>query len=120
LEIYLNNTLLQSFTNGYVAREVPDGELTIQHTNTLFDNVTNQEVTTQGTPTFIPTDPITGTAKLDSSYHLIFGSDAIGAGVDVDVPMDIDGDQRSEFHPDIGADEYYPRIYAPLILRAGQ
>lgn len=120
LEIVLNNALLESFTNGFVAREVPDGELTIRHTNTLFDNVTNQEVTAQGTPTFISTDPITGTAKLDSSYHLTFGSDAIGAGVDAGVLEDIDGDTRSVLHPDIGADEYYPRIYTPLIFRAVQ
>lgn len=120
LKIYLNNTLLQSFTNGYVAREVPDGELTIQHTNTLFDNVTNQEVTAQGSPTFISIDLLTGSAKLDSSYHLISGSDAIEAGVDVGVEYDIDGDARDPVNPDIGADEYLPRIYTPMIFKVSQ
>ena len=120
LEIYLYNTLLESFINGFVANEVPDGELTINHTNTLFDNVTNQEVIAQGSPTFISTDPLTGTAKLDGSYHLTFGSDAIGAGAVAGVLVDIDGDLRSADNPDVGADEYYPRLYTPLIFRAAQ
>ena len=120
LEIELKNTLLQSFTNGYVGYEVADGELTIQHTNTLFDSVTNQEVTELGSPTFISSGTMTGTARLNGSYHLTYGSVAIGAGVAAGVTDDIDGDQRSVDHPDIGADEYYPRVYTPFIIRSAQ
>jgi len=121
LEIFLTNTLLADFTNGFVGREIPDGELTIQHTYTLFDNVINQEVVNQGSPTFISSGALTGLAKLDNSYHLSYSSAAIGAGTNAGVELDIDGDERAvePKYPDIGADEYYPRLYTPLILRAG-
>lgn len=118
LDVILNNTLLQSFTNGYAGREVPNGELTITHNNTLFENVTNQEVIVQGTPTFIPSGAFTGFAMLDSSYHLTASSDAIAAGVAAGVTDDIDGDPRPVEHPDIGADQYLPRVYAPFLLKA--
>jgi len=120
LEVILNNTLLQSFTNGFAAREVPAGELTIWHTNTLFDDVVNKEVTLQGTPTFIPNGVLIGSAMLNNSYHLTAHSDAIGEGVAAGVEDDIDGDPRPVNEPDIGADQYIPRIYTPLILKANK
>jgi hypothetical protein len=49
-------------------------------------------------------------------YHLTYTSAAIDAGVDAGVPFDMDGDPRDEF-PDIGADEYMPRLYLPLLSR---
>jgi hypothetical protein len=118
LDVVLYNTLLQSFTNGYAAHEVPIGELTITHTNTLFDNVTNQEVILQGSPTFIQSGAFTGLAMLDGSYHLTASSDAIGAGVAAGVTEDIDGDPRPVNSPDIGADQYLPKVYAPFLLKA--
>jgi hypothetical protein len=49
-------------------------------------------------------------------YHLDVDSPAINAGVDADVPVDIDGDPR--FWPyDIGADEFVEHIYLPLTRR---
>ena len=70
-------------------------------------------------------DPITGThavlespALLADGYHLGSGSAAINAGVDAGVTTDIDGDPRPIGPlPDIGVDEYYFRVYLPLVLR---
>ncbi|MEA3440978.1 MAG: hypothetical protein U9R58_11930 [Chloroflexota bacterium] len=113
------NILLQSFTNGYVGKERGSAVLIINHTNTLFDDVTNQEVSAVGSPTFNPTGAITGNAGLIGSYLLTLASDAIDAGVDAGVLHDYDGDPRNDGHPDIGADEYYPRLYLPLLLNMG-
>jgi hypothetical protein len=115
----MSNILLQSFTNGYVGKERGSAVLIINHTNTLFDDVTHQEVSALGSPTFNPTGAITGNAGLIGSYLLTLASDAIDAGVDVGVLYDYDGDPRNDGHSDIGADEYYPRMYLPLLLKLG-
>jgi hypothetical protein len=57
-------------------------------------------------------------APATGDYHIGSGSAAIDAGVDTGVTDDIDGDPRSiGLAPDIGADEFAPRIYLPLVLK---
>jgi hypothetical protein len=71
------------------------------------------------TPAFEAIHPRSGDARLDSSYHLRPGSDAIDAGVEAGVTVDIDGDSRIEYAPpDIGADEFTTySVYLPLVRR---
>jgi len=105
--VTLTNTLVVSFTNGFAAQELGSGEVLIQHTNTLTDNVTTLHQTVGGSPTFTAVNPLTGDPKLDATYHLQVGSAAIDAGVDAGVTTDIDGDTRPwGAGYDIGADEY--------------
>jgi len=49
-------------------------------------------------------------------YHLGGGSAAINAGVVSPILVDIDGEERTGA-PDLGADEFYNRIYLPLVIR---
>lgn len=113
--ITTSNLLLKSFTNGFYGKQDGSGILTINHANTLFDDVINQEVSAIGSPTFIATDPMTGTSGLMDAYHLSINSIARDAGVDVGVLDDYDGDPRDDGKPDIGADEYQPRLYLPFV-----
>jgi hypothetical protein len=100
------NVLLSGFDNAYAAEEVADGEVTIEHSNTLFHEVTTSHLTLGGTPTFIQTDPVAGDPLLDSEYRLQAGSAAIDAGIDAGVDDDIDGNPRPAGKaPDIGIDE---------------
>ena len=115
--INLSNLLLESFDYGFVGKQFGSGVLTINHTNTLFDDVTTQEDPEIGSPTFNATNPITGEAGLIGAFHLSINSDALDAGVDMQVPHDYDGDPRDDGMPDIGADEYRPRLYLPLVKR---
>lgn len=116
LKVYLKNDLLQSFTNAFVAREVPSGVMTILYDHMLFDKVANVEVIEEGAPDFVAGSVKNGAAKLDSTYHLTSESPAIDAGIPLTVDRDIDNDPRSNVAPDIGADEYTLKVYAPLIL----
>ncbi|MGD2079094.1 MAG: fibronectin type III domain-containing protein, partial [Chloroflexota bacterium] len=107
--VVLTNTLLSGFDNAYVANETGLGEATIHHEKTLFHDVTNQQVTLNGTPTFTAVDAFIGDPKLDGSYHLTTGSAAIDVAVATGVSVDIDGDSRPlGAGPDVGADEYVP------------
>lgn len=57
-------------------------------------------------------------APATGDYHIGSGSAAIDAGVGAGVTDDIDGDPRPVgLAPDIGADEFAPRIYLPLVLK---
>lgn len=60
---------------------------------------------TTGNPAFTP-----------DGYHLTAGSAAINAGVPSGVATDIDGELRLGI-PDLGADEYVPRILLPVVMR---
>jgi hypothetical protein len=115
----LTNTLLTSFNNGFAGFEGNDGNVVIQHTNTLTQNVAVLHNTLGGTPTFVAVNPLSGDPMLDSTYHLRAGSDAIDAGVDAGVTTDIDGDSRPYYVGfDIGADEFTTsKIYLPLVAR---
>jgi len=73
-------------------------------------------------------DPISGTGVLTTSplfaapaqqdYHLLPGSPAVDAGIDVGVTGDVDGDHRPiGAFPDVGADEVRFRVFLPLVLR---
>jgi hypothetical protein len=100
------NVLLSGFDNAYAAEEVADGEVTIEHSNTLFHEVTTSHLSLGGTPTFIQTDPVAGDPLLDSEYRLQAGSAAIDAGIDAGVDDDIDENPRPAGKaPDIGIDE---------------
>ena len=74
---------------------------------------------------FNPTDSRRPPSRRDcprfapDGYHLTAHSAAISRGVDAGVATDIDGQPR-DYHPDIGADEFYARdhtLYMPLLLR---
>jgi hypothetical protein len=113
VDVAASNVLLSGFENGYVAEESGGGEVTIEHTNTLFHQVTNHHLTLAGTPTFTEVNPVIGDPLLFDGYLLQAGSAAIDAGVDVGVTDDLDGDPRP-FGPgfDIGVDEYLPPVFS--------
>ncbi len=106
----LTNTLVASVTWG-ITNTTPAGA-TVSADHTLFWVVTNPGISganpLSGDPRFV--DPAGG------DYHLGPGSAAIDAGVDAGVTTDIDGELRLNV-PDIGADEWYFRVYLPLVLR---
>ncbi len=63
-----------------------------------------------GDPAFVNPD--------GGDYHLGPGSAARNAGVNAGVSDDIDGDTRPmESGYDIGADEFWPHLYLPLVMR---
>lgn len=121
ITVTLTNTLVSGFTNAYAAGESGNGQVALQHTNTLLHNVTNIHVTLVGSPTITSTAPILGNPMLDQTYHLQVGSDAIDAGVEAGVSFDIDGDPRPiGYAPDIGADEttiVSYTVYIPLVQK---
>ena len=119
LNIHLQNTLLTFFDFAFAAQEWGDGEVLLQHDNTLTQYVSTLHHTIGGTPTFTATNPITGDPKLSATYHLQPGSAAIDAGVDAGVVTDLDGDPRPNgTAPDIGADEFsIYEIFLPAIQR---
>jgi hypothetical protein len=119
LSVTLTNTLVFSSEEAFSAYEGNGGEVLIRHTNTLTDDVTTLHQPVGGEPTFEAVNPLSGDARLDSSYHLRPRSDAIDAGVDAGVTVDIDGDSRP-YHDgfDIGADEFTTyHVYLPLVSR---
>jgi hypothetical protein len=114
----LTNTLIASAASAYVGDQEETGDVVIQHSNTLTHDVTSLHVTEAGTPSFQAVNPLSGNPRLDGTYHLQAGSAAIDAGVDAGVTDDIDGDARPVGAlPDVGADEFIPHIYLPLVLK---
>jgi hypothetical protein len=106
--ITMTNTILVSQTVGITA--VPsiatlDGVL-------WFGNGAN----TGGDGMIAVTHDYTGDpAFAADGYHLMAGSAAISRGVNAGVMTDIDGGPRDAL-PDLGADEYQPSVYLPIIL----
>jgi len=120
LTVAVNNSLINSFTNVFSGLQRGNGILQIDYNRTLFENVTNIQVTAGGAVTFNESESIFGSAKLDPTYHLLSDSDAIDAGFISQITHDFDDDARSDEEPDIGADEYRSRIYIPIIFQAAQ
>jgi uncharacterized repeat protein (TIGR01451 family)/CSLREA domain-containing protein len=113
----LTNTLLASITNGFAVEEGGGSEVSIRHTNTLTDDVTTQHHTVAGTPDFEAIGGLTGDSKLDGTYHLLWGSKAIDAGVDAGLARDVDGDRRPQGPlPDVGADEFIQATPASVTI----
>ena len=51
-------------------------------------------------------------------YHLRGTSPAVDAGLDLGVATDMDGESRPQgSSPDLGADEFWPRLYLPLVMK---
>jgi hypothetical protein len=117
--VTLTNTLLVSFTYGLAGLEWDAGELLIDHSHTLTQEVATLHHILLGSPTFTATHGLSGDPLLDATYHLQAGSAAIDAGMDAGVDHDIDGDSRPEGDGfDVGADEFARyEIYLPLVLR---
>ncbi len=72
-------------------------------------SITTGTVSLHGDPRFLDAE--------SGNYHIVAGSPAINAGVEVNVLSDFDGDRRPIGRAaDIGADEFRG-IYLPLVLR---
>jgi hypothetical protein len=99
----LTNTILTSQTVGVVAAEGSTATVdsVLWHANganTGGAGTITVTYATDGNPAFAA-----------DGYHLIEGSPAIDGGMDVGVPIDIDGQDRPYGGlPDLGADEWYP------------
>jgi hypothetical protein len=119
-QVQITNTLVSGVDYAFAAEEINDGELTINHANTLFHDIGIDETrTVGGSPAFSGSGAVYGDPLLSSSYHLTFGSAAIDAGIDAGVPYDIDGEARPYGDlPDIGADELHMYFsYLPVIVK---
>ncbi len=110
-KVWLTNTILVSHAIGI---SVSLGNTATLNSTLWFgnqtDSVGNVSIAnnTSGNP-FLAAD----------GYHLTAASqNAIDHGVNSGVPIDIDGDPRPiGAGYDLGADEYYPHVYLPIILR---
>ncbi|MCA9933288.1 MAG: hypothetical protein KC415_05160 [Anaerolineales bacterium] len=119
VNVHLQNVLLSSFDYAFAAQEWEEGEVVVQHDNTLTQYVATLHHTMGGTPTFTATNPLLGDPKLSATYHLQAGSAAIDAGVEAGVATDLEGDLRpSGAAPDVGADEFVVfQLFVPLVLQ---
>ena len=107
----LINTIVANNMIG--VQQASTGSITLN--NTLFESNTDPIV---GTVTDI--NHIDGMAAFGADgYHLSRTSDAIDAGIDAGVNVDIDGETRPVGSPDLGADEYTGQrsIFIPMIRR---
>ena len=114
--IYLNEYTTASLINNILAKFT-----TGIHDNDPLSNVLNADFNLF----YNASDPIVGTnvvladPLLDAGYHLTWGSPAIDAGSVVENSIDIDGEARPNGSFDLGADEYYPSLYLPLLISNG-
>lgn len=118
--VQITNTLLSGFDYAFAAQEVSDGQVILEHSHSLLDEIGVDEYhNLGGSPSFSSSGMVTGDPLLNDSYHISIGSAAIDAGVAAGIAHDIDGDERpSGDLPDIGADEFVWRtLYLPMILR---
>jgi hypothetical protein len=118
--VALTNTILVSHTVGVTvaAGNTATLETTLWGTDTwanLADwggagTIHTGTINLWGDPAFV--DPDAG------DYHIGFGSAAVDAGMDAGVVIDIDGDPRPALSGyDLGADEFWPRVYLPFLAR---
>jgi len=115
LNIDLANTLVDNANHAIAAAENA-GTLVIKDDYTLVYNVVTPYYSIAGIPEFQTTHPLTGDPRLTPSFRLGADSAAIDAGVNAGVLEDIDGDPRpigGGF--DVGADEYRPLIFIPIV-----
>ncbi|HEY74959.1 MAG TPA: DUF5123 domain-containing protein [Thermoflexia bacterium] len=114
----LTNNIIVSHTTGIYVYPDPTNEVTATHT--LFYG--NGADTSGGVVT--STDEIGGDPLFvnpaGGDYHLRAGSPAIDAGTAVPwLTTDLDGDQRPLcVGYDVGADEYVPKVYLPLVVKS--
>ena len=126
----INNTLIGTSSNDHAVWL--DGYSDALFTNNLLSNFAigiqdndpaSNVINADYNLFFNTSDPILGTNEiqldplLDILYHLTGDSPAINAGVVVQNPDDIDGDPRPNGGFDLGADEYYPRLNLPFLVR---
>jgi hypothetical protein len=100
----LTNNILSSFAGGILVNDPGSSTITADHN--LFWNTSDPVLGTNA----IQADPL-----LDAQHHLTGVSPALNAGTVVPLSIDIDGDPRPNGAYDIGADEYFPKIYLPLV-----
>lgn len=103
----ITNNLLAFNTQGIIT----NGISTISGWNNLFWKNGSNVFT--GTNAVIANPILTG-----DGYHLSSTSPAIDSGISVDIDRDIDGDERPNgLGSDIGADEWWAKIWLPLIFK---
>ena len=98
------NNILTSFAVGISISHPMSSTVTADHN--LFWNLSDPLLGTNA----VQADPL-----LDAHDHLTSLSPAIDAGNNVSLSIDIDGDPRPSAAFDIGADEFYNKVYLPLI-----
>jgi hypothetical protein len=104
--VLLTNNILSGFTNGISVSN--PGNVTVAVDHNLFWN-TNDPI--------LGTNAIQANPLMEAQYHLTVDSPAINTGAVVPVSNDIDGDQRPNGAFDIGADEFFYKMYLALIAR---
>ena len=113
--VTITNNIIYSHTYGIYVESNSTANL---FNNLFYDNSYN----VSGSGTYTNLNPVVGQDPLlNDSYHLLFGSPAIGAGISVYwVSHDIDGDPRPQgMAYDIGADEFlYKKVFLPFIVRS--
>jgi len=111
----MTNTILAGHANSALrvnANSTATLKATLWHGNgslTFGDGVIISSTNVYSAPGFV--NPSTW------DYHLTADSAAINRGVDSGIAMDIDGEARPSGGYDLGADEYWSRVYLPLVLK---
>ena len=100
----LTNNILSSFAVGILVND--PGSITLTADHNLLWNTSDPVLGTNA----VQADPL-----LDAQHHLTAASPALNAGSVVPLSIDIDGDPRPNGAYDIGADEYFPKIFLPLV-----
>ena len=84
----------------------------------VIDSSTNNLFWDNANDPHTGTNPVLGDPRFNGVYHILPGSAARDSGVSTFITSDIDHQARALGGvPDIGADEYLPIIYLPLVLK---
>lgn len=103
----LTNNILKGFTTGILDDDPLSNTIGADH-NLLYN--TNDPI--------LGTNPIQADPLLNANYHLVGNSPAIDTGIAVLNPIDIDSDPRPNGSYDLGADEYYPYLFLPMMANS--